>query len=695
MDGVEFGRYRLIELLGRGGMGEVWRAFDNDTQRIVAVKVLPAHLADDPQFEQRFRREAYAAAGLANPHVVPIHSFGEIDGRLYVDMRLIEGRDLHQILTDGALPLPRAVSITEQIASALQSAHRVGLVHRDVKPSNVLVDEDDFAYLIDFGIARGIGQTSLTATSGVVGTWAYMAPERLSKDNTDARADVYALACVLHECLTGSQPFPANSLERQIAAHIAEPPPRPSLLQPTVPTSMDSVIAKGMAKDPDQRFQTVKELANAARAAAATYPIPTPAPHRPPEPHRPPPAPQRPPAPQPQPQRPAVEHSGPNPTYGLMPPAGPTQHAPTQYAQSQQPPSQYQPSQQPPSQYPPMDPYYRPSGPVPTTPPAGPPKKGNGRWIALAAAGVVVVIAVVAGVVLTQGDSKSGGGPGAAPTSTAAPNSGPLTGTFAVAMGPAINADGSPATDDADTAAFSATWQLRSACTGSNCVATASTGNQRPAKDLVFDNTGGRWLTVITSQRRCGKRDSVESWQAITFQPQPNGTMVGEWTDVTTSACFHKRTVTLTRTGDTNISQLPDPANLPARVVSPGEALHGRYDNAYTYASGTKYLDHLGVRTDCLRSGDRCMSYFVHLDTVNRGSAYIFSGGTWTRNTQFETQCGDGGKQIVQFTETMPLPQPPQDPIQLLNGHGNMDVQSGTGKCKSQGFDQTFTRVGE
>lgn len=270
-EGTPFGRYRLLSMLGRGGMGEVWRAFDTDTQRVVAIKVLPNHLADDPQFAQRFRREAFAAAGLANPHVVPIHHFGEINNRLYVDMRLIEGRDLHQILADGPLNPYRATSIVEQIASALHAAHKIGLVHRDVKPSNILIDDEDFAYLIDFGIARAVGQTSMTATSAVIGTWAYLAPERLSRDQNDSRADVYSLACVLHECLTGKQPFPASSLERQIAAHISEPPPRPSKLQPTVPTSMDAVVARGMAKDPDERFQTAKDLANAAHAAATTH----------------------------------------------------------------------------------------------------------------------------------------------------------------------------------------------------------------------------------------------------------------------------------------------------------------------------------------------------------------------------------------------------------------------------------------
>ncbi len=153
-DGTPFGRYRLLDLLGRGGMGEVWRAFDTATERIVALKVLPTQLADDATYQERFRREARSAAGIDEPHVVPIHDFGEIDGRLFVTMRLIKGQDLHTIIKDGRLDSARAVGIIDQVASALHAAHQVGLVHRDVKPSNVLVTEDDFAYLIDFGIAR-------------------------------------------------------------------------------------------------------------------------------------------------------------------------------------------------------------------------------------------------------------------------------------------------------------------------------------------------------------------------------------------------------------------------------------------------------------------------------------------------------------------------------------------------------------
>ena len=267
MDGVPFGRYRLLELLGRGGMGEVWRAYDTSTQRVVAIKVLPAQLARDPIFEQRFRREAYAAARLSNPHVVPIHNYGEIDGRLYVDMRLIDGRDLDSVLSNGPLFPPRAVGIIAQIAKALHAAHKVGLVHRDVKPPNILLDEDDFAYLIDFGIARATGESALTTTGGVVGTLHYMAPERFTTPQADARSDIYALTCVLYECLTGMHPFPGNSFEQQIAGHLSAPPPRPSIGRPGVSQKFDAVIATGMAKDPDSRYATATELVRAARLA--------------------------------------------------------------------------------------------------------------------------------------------------------------------------------------------------------------------------------------------------------------------------------------------------------------------------------------------------------------------------------------------------------------------------------------------
>jgi serine/threonine protein kinase len=267
VDGTPFGRYRLIELLGRGGMGEVWRAYDPTMDRVVALKVLPQNLAGDQVFKERFRREARAASGLDDPHVVPFHDFGEVDGQLYVTMRLIKGRDLETILAEGPLSPERAVFIIEQVAQALQAAHKVGLVHRDIKPSNILLDDNDFAYLIDFGIAHAAGETGLTATGTTIGTWSYMAPERFQSGTADARADIYALACVLYEALTGQLPFPGNTFEQVALAHIATPPPRPSEFGNSVPAALDKVIAKGMAKDPNQRYASTVELARAARDA--------------------------------------------------------------------------------------------------------------------------------------------------------------------------------------------------------------------------------------------------------------------------------------------------------------------------------------------------------------------------------------------------------------------------------------------
>ncbi|BBY20320.1 serine/threonine-protein kinase [Mycobacterium stomatepiae] len=276
MEGTPFGRYGLITLLGRGGMGEVWRAYDTVTDRIVALKVLPAHFASDRTFQQRFRREAHAAARINNPHAVPIHTYGEIDGRLFVDMRLIEGRDLATVLASAAMPPSRAVHIVEQVAQAVYAAHKIGLVHRDIKPSNILLDEHDFAYLIDFGIARVVGETGLTGTDAVVGTLRYMAPERFRVGEADARSDIYALACVLYECLTGGSPFPGDSIEQQVAGHLSTPPPRPS--DSGAPQAFDAVIATGMAKDPERRYATPVDIARAARDAI-TVPLPVPSPN--------------------------------------------------------------------------------------------------------------------------------------------------------------------------------------------------------------------------------------------------------------------------------------------------------------------------------------------------------------------------------------------------------------------------------
>lgn len=267
MDEV-FGRYRLRELLGAGGMGQVFRAYDTELQRELAIKVLAPQVGAEPAFEERFRREARTAAALGEPHVVPIFDSGVIDGRLFIAMQLIAGTDVAALLRrDGAIPARRAVQIIAQAGAALDAAHAAGLVHRDIKPANLMVTADDFVYLIDFGIARAPGELTLTATGATIGTLAYMAPERFTTSRADKCSDIYALTCVLYECLTGAPPYPAGSVEQQMFAHVAGPPPAPSRDRAGVPPALDAVIARGMAQDPEERYSSAGALAAAARAA--------------------------------------------------------------------------------------------------------------------------------------------------------------------------------------------------------------------------------------------------------------------------------------------------------------------------------------------------------------------------------------------------------------------------------------------
>jgi beta-N-acetylhexosaminidase len=294
VDEVDFGRYRLIELIGEGGMGRVFRAHDAQLRQDVAIKVLPAEFATEPGYREQFLREAQTAGQLTEPHIIPIHEAGEIDGQLYLVMPVVDGIDLASLLKrDGPMSPQLAVQVIEQLAAALDAAHAAGLMHRDVKPSNALMTAQGFVCLIDFGIAHGSTATKLSSTGTIVGTFAYMAPERFSAGVADARSDIYALTCVLYECLTGEHPFPGDSMEQQIAGHLTVDPPQPSAGRPAVPPAFDEIIARGMAKDPDERYQTALDLAAAARQALpepVAVPVPvaafaattTPAPPQPP-----------------------------------------------------------------------------------------------------------------------------------------------------------------------------------------------------------------------------------------------------------------------------------------------------------------------------------------------------------------------------------------------------------------------------
>jgi hypothetical protein len=267
--GSDFVGYRLEESIGRGGMGVVYRAYDLRLKRPVALKLVAPSLALDERFRERFARESELVMSLEHPNVVPIYDAGEVDGRVYLAMRLVDGTDLGSLLgAEGALEPRRAVAICRQVAGALDAAHRRGLVHRDVKPSNVLLDRDEHVYLADFGLTRRFDdETAVRGEDRSIGTPAYLAPEQLEGVSVDGRADVYSLGCLLYECLTGERVFRGHSRLAVAWAHLEEEPPRASRRRPDLPDAVDEVISRALAKAPEQRYPTCGALVAAAEGA--------------------------------------------------------------------------------------------------------------------------------------------------------------------------------------------------------------------------------------------------------------------------------------------------------------------------------------------------------------------------------------------------------------------------------------------
>jgi len=267
--GTDFLGYRIEEVIGRGGMGVVYRAYDLRLKRPVALKLVAPSLATDERFRERFARESELVMSLEHPNVVPIYDAGDVDGRLYLAMRLVDGTDLGSLLrAEEALETDRALDICGQVASALDAAHAQGLVHRDVKPSNVLLDGSEHVYLADFGLTRRLEDQDVEPGSErSIGTPAYLAPEQLEGEHVDGRADQYSLGCLLYECLTGELVFPRGSRLAMAWAHLEEEPPRPSRHRPGLPEAIDEVIARAMAKEPEQRYPTCGALISAARHA--------------------------------------------------------------------------------------------------------------------------------------------------------------------------------------------------------------------------------------------------------------------------------------------------------------------------------------------------------------------------------------------------------------------------------------------
>jgi YVTN family beta-propeller protein len=263
--GTELAGYRIDALLGRGGMSVVYLAEDLRLKRKVALKLLAPRLAEDEGFREQFLEESELAASLDHPNIVPVYEAGEADERLFIAMRYVEGSDLKELLRDGPLAPERALTLVSQVGAALDAAHLRGLIHGDVKPSNVLLapgagpDGSDHAYLADFGLTRRIvGGSAAAREGGLAATIDYVAPEQIRGDEVDGRADVYSLGCLLHECLTGEPPFPRGSDAAVLFAHLQE--------EPLAAPGLEEVLARALAKSPNERYGTCRELVEAARA---------------------------------------------------------------------------------------------------------------------------------------------------------------------------------------------------------------------------------------------------------------------------------------------------------------------------------------------------------------------------------------------------------------------------------------------
>jgi hypothetical protein len=272
--GKRLGQYEIIDEIGMGGMATVYRAYQSSINRYVAIKVLPTQFARDSNFVKRFQNEAQAIAALEHVHILPLYDFGAQEGYTYMIMRYVTGGTLEDVMGQ-FMPVERTVKIVSDMARALDYAHSQGVVHRDVKPSNILIDEHGEPLLTDFGIAKmleGTGATRLTGTGTVLGTPDYMAPEQAEDTDIDGRADIYSLGVILYELLTGRPPFQAKTPLAVVMMHVRDPLPLPRTIDPNIPEALERVVVKAMAKDPRDRYQTAGEMAEALQQALKMAP---------------------------------------------------------------------------------------------------------------------------------------------------------------------------------------------------------------------------------------------------------------------------------------------------------------------------------------------------------------------------------------------------------------------------------------
>ncbi|WP_344127448.1 serine/threonine-protein kinase [Saccharopolyspora halophila] len=393
LTGRRLGHYKIEGVLGRGGMSVMYRATDIRLGRKVALKVMGEHITGDAEFRERFVDEARNTSAIDHANIVPLYDFGEVDGMLYIAMRLVEGSDLASLISAGPIAPRRALELLVQIAEALDSLHEQGLVHLDLKPANVLVTTresvHEHVYLADFGLTRRGATGHRTAGGDFLGSPTYAAPEHLRGEPVDGRTDQYALACMLFACLTGRSPF-QGPVQEIIQGHLGAAPPVPGALV-VLPPAVDDVLRRALAKRPEQRYATCQEMIAAARAAFGPAPGEVPAPSRAMQPVGPPSGPQ-----------PVGPPSGPQP---VGPPSGPqpAQYAPAQPPQQGPPPHQQPQHQQPVRLRPPM--------PAGSASLARPSSGGSAKWIVPVLAALAFVVIVVVFVLMATSVGGSGGTP--------------------------------------------------------------------------------------------------------------------------------------------------------------------------------------------------------------------------------------------------------------------------------------------
>ncbi|WP_240748647.1 serine/threonine-protein kinase [Mycobacterium paragordonae] len=633
--GQIFAGFRIIRVLGAGGMGTVYLAAHPRLPRENALKVLPAQWGGDPVYRARFEREAELAANLSHPHIVQVHDRGEHDGQLWLSMDYVAGTDAARLLRgrfSGGMPLAEVVRIIGAVASALDHAHQRGLLHRDVKPANILLEDDGpqprGVFLADFGIARRIDDViGLTSTNMTVGTVNYSAPEQLRGEPVDGRADQYALACTAFHLLTGAPPYDDANSAVVISRHVGAPPPAIGALRPEL-AGLDWVFATAMAKDPAHRFGSCQEFANHLAG-----------------------------------------HPAPGFAYAGELPGGPVLQYPTQPSLSDTLPA------------------------LPRT------TDGRNRRTRVVAAALFCIALLIGGGIIageklishyrSNSAARTPVAQSSPTTTTPAPNTGPFTGSYQVEFGVVTGVDGQRA--EKPVPPTSETWSVRSVCGTAGCVATATRygGETMQVPQIVFDQVDGTWVAVSVGSTNCGTAEG-EVWETFTLQARPDGTLAGEATQTMAKGCANKRTVTFTRTGDADVNSLPDPAALPPRVTSPAAALRGRYHLLSVQPNGFKDQGDYVVRTDCLRAGDRCVS-LLHTAPAT-AMVLVYADGTWNYDREFDGTCGRGRNTHVRIVVPFALPQPPQDPIMTLSGNGHEEL---TGGCPSTDVQVTLTRTGD